>query len=94
MYWQLNEKCRWVSLILESIGLDSYILKEQGVTAHYPDHQLQQSDDIDVWTKTRVVNLSGDAKSGARDIIKRLKVVNSICGLRIALGSSPAIRVR
>lgn len=72
----LNDKCRWVTRTLESIGLDGCILKGQGVAALYPNPLLRQSGDIDVWTKTRVVNFAGDIDHGAREIVKRLQAIS------------------
>jgi len=71
----LNKKCQWLTRTLEGIGLDSCILKGQGVAALYPNPLSRQSGDIDVWTKTRVVNFAGDINRGAREIIKRLSAV-------------------
>lgn len=70
-----NEKCRWVTRTLESIGLDGCILKGQGIATLYPYPLLRQSGDIDVWTKTRVVNFADNINRGAKEIIKRLEAV-------------------
>lgn len=72
----LNERCRWVERTLESIGLNGCILKGQGIAALYPNPLLRQSGDIDVWTKTRVVNFAADINRGAKEIMKRLAVVS------------------
>jgi len=72
----LNERCRWLTRTLEGIGLDSCILKGQGVAALYPDPSVRQSGDIDVWTKTRAANFAGDINHGAREIIKRLYAIS------------------
>jgi len=72
----LNKKCQWLTRTLEGIGLDSCILKGQGVAALYPNPLARQSGDIDVWTKTRVVNYAGDINRGAKEIIKRLSAVS------------------
>lgn len=71
----LNEKCHWLTRTMGSIGLDTCILKGQGIAALYPNPLLRQSGDIDVWTKTRVVNFTGDINRGAREIIKRLAAI-------------------
>lgn len=68
----LNERCRWLTQTYEGIGLDSCILKGQGIAALYPEPGRRQSGDIDVWTKTRVVNFADDIDAGAREITKRL----------------------
>jgi len=72
----LNKKCQWLTRTLEGIGLDSCILKGQGVAALYPNPLARQSGDIDVWAKTRVVNFAGDINRGAKEIIKRLSAVS------------------
>lgn len=71
----LNKKCHWLTRTLESIGLDTCILKGQGVAALYPNPLVRQSGDIDVWTKTRVVNFAGDINHGAKEITKRLAAI-------------------
>ena len=59
---QMNQKSAMIRRVFDRWGLESCILKGQGVAQLYPQPELRQSGDIDIWVK------------GSRgDLVKKLK---------------------
>lgn len=65
----LNDRCRRLTGILESVGLDSCVLKGQGVARLYPEPLFRQCGDIDILVRVH----GGDKRVDEREVCRRLK---------------------
>lgn len=62
----LNRKCIELMRILEDAGFESCILKGQGNALMYPEPQLRQAGDIDIWVNGKRDDIIGFCRSKAQ----------------------------